>query len=346
MRTCGASCEFSSVLARLEIARLTNVCRRGAVKAPMYTVAVTPILVGSAAAYAELRAGSAPTAAVFLLAAVAIIAWLNLTNDVFDFDTGIDVNKKESIVNLCGGNRAARNSILAVANVFLAAAFAALASLSFTDGLFDATVLVVIAAAVAAGYMYQGPPFRLGYYGLGEPICFVTWVLGVCAAYYAQTRAVTHEVITDSSRAAYLLGDVLWARDRYLGAAAVLVALPTTIILFCSHFHQGDDDRRAGKKSPIVRLGTERASRVLQAALLTLFVLEALFLLDARIPFEPIALSLFAIPAARELASFVRANHSVPERVRTAKYYAVKFHFMHGVGLALGFCINAARSIG
>jgi len=108
----------------LETAELS--ARFAAVKPPMYTVAITPILVGSMAAYAETTFLSIPTLLTFLGAAIAIIAWLNLTNDVFDFDTDIDVNKKESIVNLCGANRKARNLILTVACLFLVIAFAAL----------------------------------------------------------------------------------------------------------------------------------------------------------------------------------------------------------------------------
>jgi hypothetical protein len=53
-------------------------------KPPMYTVAVTPITVGSAAAYADTGVLDVGTLGAFLAAAVCIIAWLNCTNDVFD----------------------------------------------------------------------------------------------------------------------------------------------------------------------------------------------------------------------------------------------------------------------
>jgi 1,4-dihydroxy-2-naphthoate octaprenyltransferase len=43
---------------------------------------------------------------------------------------------------------------------------------------------------------------------------------------------------------------------------SVLVGLTTTVILFCSHFHQIKGDTAAGKRSPLVRLGTEKGCQV------------------------------------------------------------------------------------
>lgn len=321
-----------------------------AVKPPMYTVAVTPVLVGSLAAYAETGALSLRVLLTFLSAAIAIIAWLNLTNDVFDFDTGVDKNKRESVVNLCGGTRRARNAVLAIASVFLTAAFAMLALLCSLDGQFDATVLAVIGVGVMGGYMYQGPPFRLGYYGLGEPICFFAWAISVAAAFYSQLRLhasfqklLMSETNAVSHRVSFLLLDLLWSRDHYLGAAALLVATPTTIILLCSHFHQVEDDLRAGKRSPIVRLGTKNGVIVLELSLVLFLFLEFYLHGIGMIPSQPFYISLLSIPYALELANFVRRNHEVPEAVRPAKYYAVKFHFVHGCLVSFGFLLAGQR---
>jgi 1,4-dihydroxy-2-naphthoate octaprenyltransferase len=46
------------------------------------------------------------------------------------------------------------------------------------------------------------------------------------------------------------------------GVLAMLVGLSTSVILFCSHWHQIQGDLRAGKMSPLVRLGTEKACKV------------------------------------------------------------------------------------
>jgi 2-carboxy-1,4-naphthoquinone phytyltransferase len=318
---------------------------RASIKIPMYTVAVTPIAAGSAAGYADTQALYAGTLAAFLAAAVCIIAWLNCTNDVFDFDTGIDVNKRESLVNLCGATRTARNAVLAVATALLAAGFASLYALSAVPT-FDRTVLVLIGVAVCGGYAYQGPPFRLGYLGLGEPICFVTWFISTAAAYYSQVRRdsfAAAEIAAYPAPAASLR--FLWARlldplSYAVGAVSLLVALPTAVILFCSHFHQLVDDRAAGKRSPIVRLGTERAARVLRVALIAMFALQAVAYLAGALPPLPALLASATAPHAVQLAAFVSEHHAKPERVRAAKYFAVRLHFFHGMALTAGYLLT------
>jgi 2-carboxy-1,4-naphthoquinone phytyltransferase len=62
-----------------------------AIKPPMYTVAIIPITVGTAVAYSQTKFVDLHILRTFLGSAIAIIAWMNISNDVFDSDTGIDV---------------------------------------------------------------------------------------------------------------------------------------------------------------------------------------------------------------------------------------------------------------
>jgi 1,4-dihydroxy-2-naphthoate octaprenyltransferase len=64
-----------------------------AIKIPMYTVAVIPIIVGTGVAFANSQEITWQILGTFLGSAIAIIAWLNVSNDVFDADTGIDKKK-------------------------------------------------------------------------------------------------------------------------------------------------------------------------------------------------------------------------------------------------------------
>ena len=73
-----------------------------AIKPPMYSVAIIPITVGTATAFAQTTIFDPKIFGIFLTSAILIIAWLNISNDVFDADTGIDKNKAHSIVNLTG----------------------------------------------------------------------------------------------------------------------------------------------------------------------------------------------------------------------------------------------------
>ena len=62
---------------------------KAAIKWPMYSVAVMPALVSAGWLLSQ---GLNPRwdQLLFLLAAVLLLAWENLSNDVFDADTGID----------------------------------------------------------------------------------------------------------------------------------------------------------------------------------------------------------------------------------------------------------------
>ena len=54
----------------------------------------------------------------------------------------------------------------------------------------DVTIIGLILLCCGLGYTYQGPPFRLGYQGLGEIICFICFgPLAVAAAYYSQAQS-------------------------------------------------------------------------------------------------------------------------------------------------------------
>ena len=58
------------------------------------------------------------------------------------------------------------------------------------------------------------------------------------------------------------LGSPLPVLGNAVMVCSIVVGITTTAILFCSHFHQIDGDRAAGKLSPLVRLGTRRALSV------------------------------------------------------------------------------------
>ena len=86
-----------------------------AIKLPMYSVAIVPIATGTAIAYRDTGAINWGIFFTFLVSAILILVWENLCNDVFDAETGIDVNKAHSVVNLTGR----KNVIFAIANICL-----------------------------------------------------------------------------------------------------------------------------------------------------------------------------------------------------------------------------------
>jgi 1,4-dihydroxy-2-naphthoate octaprenyltransferase len=283
-----------------------------AIKPPMYSVAIIPIWVGTAVAFAETRILHEAIFSTFLISAILIIAWLNLSNDVFDSETGIDENKAHSLVNLTG-NKAL---IFWLSNFFLAVGILGILAIAWWQR--DFTVIALVLLCCALGYSYQGPPFRLGYQGLGEIICFVTFgPMAVAAAYYSQAQS--------------------WSLNCL--AASIIVGIATSVILFCSHFHQVEDDAAAGKRSPIVRLGTKRGSQVLQWFGYSIYAFTGLFVLLGSFPVWTL-LVFASLPVAIKLFQHVHQYHDQPEKVSNSKFIAVAMHFFSGILLGLGFVLT------
>lgn len=282
-----------------------------AIKPPMYSVAVIPISVGTAVAFAENNTINLPVFSTFLMSAILLVAWLNLSNDVFDSETGIDKNKAHSVVNLTGN----KSLVFWIANLFLALGVWGICSISWWQQ--DPTVILLVILSCALGYSYQGPPFRFGYQGLGEIICFFTFgPLALAAAFYSQ--------------------NLNWSATNL--AASAIVGISTSIILFCSHFHQVEDDLAAGKKSPIVRMGTKKGADLLQWFGCSIYALTVLFWAIGLFPIWTL-LIFGSLPFAIDLCNHVKENHDRPEKVSNCKFIAVKLHFCSGLLLALGFVL-------
>ena len=282
-----------------------------AIKPPMYSVAIMPIWVGTAVAFAETKIFNGVVFSTFVAAAILILAWENISNDVFDSETGIDQNKHHSLVNLTGN----KPLIFWIGNLCLGLGLLGILAIAFWQH--DLTVIGIILLCCALGYTYQGPPFRLGYQGLGEIICFFAFgPLAVEAAYYSQTQT--------------------WSMTSL--AASVIVGIATTLILFCSHFHQVKDDIAAGKRSPIVRLGTQKGAQLLVWFTGSIYPLTLLFVLLGISPAWTL-LSWVSLPFAFKLCRHVQENHNQPDKVSNCKFIAVAVHFWACLLFGLGFML-------
>ncbi|MEA5516877.1 2-carboxy-1,4-naphthoquinone phytyltransferase [Nodularia sp. UHCC 0506] len=285
-----------------------------AIKPPMYSVAIMPIWVGTAVAFAETKSFNLGVFSTFIAAAILILAWENISNDVFDSETGIDQNKHHSLVNLTGN----KLLIFWLGNLCLVSGLLGIITIAIWQK--DPTVIGLILLCCALGYTYQGPPFRLGYKGLGEIICFFAFgPLAIASAYYSQTAT--------------------WSINSL--AASVIVGIATSLVLFCSHFHQVKDDITAGKRSPVVRLGTAKAAKLLYWFTGVIYPLILLFVLLGIFPVWTL-LSWLSLPYAFQLCHHVQQNHHLPEKVSNCKFIAVNLHFWCCLLLGLGFILEGA----
>jgi 1,4-dihydroxy-2-naphthoate octaprenyltransferase len=289
---------------------------KAAIKWPMYSVAVMPVLLAGGwwlGRSGQLRWG--PWLG-FVLAAVLLLAWENLSNDVFDHDTGIDAaGKPHSVVQLTGR----RSRVAGWANAALLLGLALMAAVAWLS---SPAVLALVLLCCGIGYVYQGPPFRLGYHGLGEPLCWIAFgPVATAAALLALSPAPLA---------------VPWAAALELGSGP---ALATTLVLFCSHFHQVADDAAHGKRSPVVRLGTRAAAGLIPWFVALTLALELLPVLQGLWP--PTALLAgVGLPPALALIRLLARHHDEPERIAGSKFLALKFQAFNGLGLAAGLALG------
>ncbi len=295
---------------------------RAAIKWPMYAVAVMPVLLAAGWRFGRGEPLRLEQLLLFLVAAVLLLAWENLANDVFDAETGVDTQgKPHSVVSLTGR----RDRVALLANGCLLLGLALIGVVAWRS---NAAVLALVLACCGLGYLYQGPPFRLGYRGLGEPLCWLAFgPLATAAALLALGPARPPAPIP-------------WGTALALGSGP---ALATTLVLFCSHFHQVEQDAAHGKRSPVVQLGTARA-----AALVPWFVAGTLALQWAPLLGDPAGqrwpltalLGAVGLPPARRLIQLLREHHHRAERISGSKFLALRFQAANGLGLALGLALG------
>ncbi|OIW10444.1 hypothetical protein TanjilG_00382 [Lupinus angustifolius] len=231
-----------------------------AIKLPIYSVALVPLTVGSAAAYLQTGMFSARCYFVLLASSILVITWLNLS----------------------------RTGTFIASYLCLAFGFIGLTWIAVEAG--NIRSILFLASAIICGYIYQCPPFRLSYQGLGEPLCFAAFgPFATCAFYLLQGGAsvMNHFPLT---------GTVL--------SASILVGFTTSLILFCSHFHQ-------------VRLGTKRGAEVVKVAVMLLYALLIAFGLSKALPLTCID----------------------KNKIFMAKYFCVRLHTLFGAALAFGLVV-------
>ena len=288
----------------------------------MYSVAVMPVLLAAGWQLGQGLPLRWDQLLLFLLAAVLLLAWENLSNDVFDADTGVDRHgKPHSVVNLTGR----RNRVAVAAQGCLLLGLALIARVAVAS---SPAVAALVLLCCGLGYVYQGPPFRLGYRGLGEPLCWLAF--GPCATAAALLALAPPLTSTPLSSA------VPWSTALALGSGP---ALATTLVLFCSHFHQVEEDARHGKRSPLVRLGTARG-----AALVPWFVACSLALQWAPVLLgwwpPTVLLGAVALLPARRLIRLLQSHHDQPAAIQGSKFLALHFQTFSGLGLALGLALG------
>jgi len=289
-----------------------------AIKWPLYSVAILPVFITGAYLLNQYEKVKIYNLIAFTLAAILILIWENLTNDLFDAETGIDEFKLHSIVNLIKDKKIV--SFIAYISLIIGLLIISIISVSTS-----VNILILVGACCFLGYLYQGPPFRFGYQGLGEPLC---WIAFGPFAYSAILIALNPSNI--------YFEDIPWKVSLLLGSGP---SLATTLVLFCSHFHQIIEDKKHGKNSPLVRIGAKKGSKFVIWIIFAIYIFQLYTIVYGFIPVFCI-LYLISFPQASRLINLLRSSYEKPSAIKNCKFIAIKFQTLNGVGLITGLIIN------
>ena len=285
-----------------------------AIKWPLYSVAIIPIIISGAFNLYLHNNISIFNFFSFIFASIFILFWENLTNDLFDSETGIDKFKFHSVVNLVKNKKII--SLTAYLSLIIGLFIVYLISISTSINVF-----ILVLCCCILGYLYQGPPFRLGYFGFGEPLC---WIAFGPLAHSAALIALDPN--NDYS------SQIPWKEALMLGSGP---SLAITLVLFCSHFHQIKEDKSHGKNSPLVILGAKRSASLIPWIVGTIYTFQFFTILIGFIP--PTCLLYFiSLPYSIKLIKILNKFHDNPDSLKRCKFIAIKIQTMNGIGLTLG----------
>lgn len=241
--------------------------------------AVAPVIAASALAFYHGKFSLFPALAA-LLGALLIQIGANYSNDLFDFQKGVDTSQR------VGPTRVTQAGLLSQREV--AGGTAAVFGLAALCGVYLAwvsgwPVIVIGALSVLAALAYTGGPYPLGYNGLGEVFVFLFFgVAAVVGTYYVQAR--------EAAPAAFAL--------------AIPVGLLVVNILVVNNLRDIETDRSAGKHTLAARYGVEWTRDEYLAVLSLAYLSPALIALSGLLP-AWVLVSWASLPLA------VRLVHSV-----------------------------------
>jgi 1,4-dihydroxy-2-naphthoate octaprenyltransferase len=231
--------------------------------------AVVPVAVGAAAAVGESTDVVWWRVAAALVVSLMLQVGVNYANDYSDGVRGTD-DVRVGPTRLVASGLASASSVKRAALFSFGIAAVAGLAIALSTSL---VLLVVGAAAIAAGWFYTGGPRPYGYLGLGEVFVFVFFgLVATAGTTYAAIETVT-------------------ALSLVMGCAVGSLACALLVI---NNLRDIPTDREVGKKTLAVRLGDQRTRWFYAALIVSAFVLSAV----AAGWRTPALLGLVAIPLA------------------------------------------------
>ena len=284
------------------------------------TASAASVAVGLAAAFVTAGAVHWGWAILTLVAAVSLQACTNIKNDLDDQLSGADDRNRTPVLGLTGGSRVLQRGLATRAELLVA--MLAFGALSTAIGLYFALagrpgVLLFGLAGLAVGFVYTGAPFRLANRGLGELAVALAFGVGiVCGTTYVQTGTVPMLAV----------------------AASVPVSVLVALLLFINGFQDAASDDEVAKRTAVVRLGVQRASRLYPVIVGVAAVALVAFVVAGVLPTLAL-LGLAGFPLFARAAGVARRHFDQPMELVPANAYTAVGHLASALALAIGLVL-------
>lgn len=272
--------------------------------------AVGPVLVGSALAFADGLFDPAP-ALVALGVALLVQVGVNLANDYFDFQSGIDTKER------LGPIRVTQSGLISPWKVF-AAMVTALGLAGVLGGYLALKggwpIVAVAAASIVSALAYSGGPYPLASNGLGDLFVFIFFgPVAVCGTYYVQAHALSPFVLP----------------------ASIPIGLLITAILVVNNLRDIPTDRETGKITLAVRMGVRNS--VIFYRFLVVSAYPVLLVFPAAGYGYGTLLPLISFPMAFYWMRFVRreTGRALNRAVAATATLSLAFGFLFSLGFVL-----------
>ena len=273
--------------------------------------ALLPVIIGAAWAYGRQEFDWA-IAGLILLSATCIQIGTNFANDYSDFKKGADTHER------LGPTRVTQAGLLSPRAVFIGTVTVFALAILFAIPLMlrgGWPILAIGLSGILFGWMYTGGPYPLGYNGLAE--FFVLTYFGVLAV-----AGTSYLFTLEWTLLTFLLG--------------LIPGILACGLLAVNNVRDEQTDRKAGKRTPVVRFGRMFGKIEFAASLFLPYLL--LLALWQHLTTYAILLPLLALPLAFAPMSAVWTKADGPSLNRalaqTARHMLV-FGLLLTIGLLL-----------
>ena len=195
------------------------------------TISISPVLVGSALAWAESGRIDIPLMLLSALGALLLQTGTNLDNDISDTERGTDRAGRLGLPRATAQGLLAPRQVRSASRACFALATAIGLVLAWRGGW---PILVAGVAAAAAAMSYSGGPRPISYTPFGDVVVWLFFgLVAVGGTYYLQTGSLSAGALT----------------------AATMVGFPATAVLVVNNYRDLDPDAQVGKRTLAVCLG-------------------------------------------------------------------------------------------